>query len=241
MSAPILNIAAYRFTPMQGLVELRRDLYERASRLSLRGTVLLAPEGINLFLAGEPGAVHEWLGHVRTLPGLGDLAVKESFSAAVPFGRLRVRLKREIIAFRKPGVSPLEYTSPRVSPQQLKAWLDAGEPVVLLDTRNDYETEHGTFEGALTLPLDDFVNLPHHLGRLPPKDSDTPIVTFCTGGIRCEKAAPYLESLGYRRVLQLYGGILNYFEKVGGAHYRGACWVFDDRVALTPDLKPMAK
>jgi len=234
---PILNIAAYKFTPLTNLPALRDDLRARAAYHGILGTVLLAPEGVNLFLAAAPDSTSAFLAHLRTLAGLEDLVTKDSYSDTQPFTRLRVRLKREIISFRQPAISPSRRTSPRLSPEQLKQWLDERRPVVLLDTRNDYETEHGTFKGALTLPLDDFVNLPKHLGVLPAPGEGTPIVTFCTGGIRCEKAAPYLESLGYRNVFQLDGGILNYFEKVGGSHYDGACWVFDARIALTPDLR----
>lgn len=239
MSPPILNVAAYKFTPLTDLRDLRTDLLARASGLGIVGTILLAPEGINLFLAAPKSAIEAFLSHLRAIPGLADLTVKESFSEVVPFERLRVRLKREIISFRKPEIVPAVHTSPRISPEVLKQWLDEGRPVLLLDTRNDYETEHGTFESAVTLPLDDFVNLPKHLGTVLPKPEEAPpIVTFCTGGIRCEKAAPYLESLGYREVFQLDGGILNYFEKVGQPHYRGNCWVFDARTALTPSLAP---
>lgn len=241
MSPRILNIAAYKFTPLTNLRELRADLLDRATKLGIFGTILLAPEGVNLFLAAPKPAIDAFLGHLRTIAGLADLTVKESYSDEVPFERLRVRLKREIISFRKPEIVPAERTAPRISPETLKQWLDEGRPVLLLDTRNDYETEHGTFESAVTLPLDDFVNLPKHLrGVLPPPEEAPPIVTFCTGGIRCEKAAPYLESLGYRDVFQLDGGILNYFEKVGQRHYAGNCWVFDARTALTPALAPVS-
>lgn len=237
MPGPIVNIAAYKFAPMGELQPLRADLRLRCEQLGVLGTILLAPEGINLFLAGSRQSIDAIVAHLRSLPGLADLHTKESFSDSVPFKKMLVKLKREIITFRQPAIDPARYTSARLSPEQLKDWLDAGKPVLLLDTRNDYEVAHGTFAAAKTLPLNDFVNFPKHLGDLP---NDTPIVTFCTGGIRCEKAAPYLESLGLKNVYQLDGGILNYFEKVGGQHWAGACFVFDERVALRPDLSPIS-
>jgi UPF0176 protein len=236
---PVVNIAAYQFTPLADLPALRADLRSRATALQIKGTILLAPEGINLFLAGSRPSIDSFLHHLRTLPGLANLAVKESLSDAVPFTRLMVRLKKEIITFRQPQIDPLATPAPRISPQELKHWLDESRPVVLLDTRNTYETDLGTFDGALTLPLKDFTHFPDQLHHLP-ADKNTPIVTFCTGGIRCEKAAPFLQSRGYQNVYQLEGGILNYFEKAGSAHYTGACFVFDHRTAVTPSLKPIS-
>jgi UPF0176 protein len=157
-----------------------------------------------------------------------------------------VKLKREIIAFRRDGIDPVGAPAPFVDPPTLKRWLDAGHddvgrPVVLLDTRNREEVAHGTFDGALTLPIDDFVQLPEALEAERHRLADATVVSFCTGGIRCEKAAPLLRDRGFGDVRQLEGGILGYFEAVGGAHWRGGCFVFDDRVALAPDLSPMGK
>ncbi|MFN9914128.1 MAG: rhodanese-like domain-containing protein, partial [Pirellulaceae bacterium] len=120
----------------------------------------------------------------------------------------------------------------------LKAWLDAGRPVTLLDTRNDYEVELGTFQQAIDLGIHHFRDFPQAAAAIPEEIKARPMVTFCTGGIRCEKAGPYLEQLGFREVYQLDGGILNYFERCGNSHYEGDCFVFDHRVAVTPELKP---
>ena len=152
--------------------------------------------------------------------------------------------KREIIAFRRDGVDPLGAPAPAVPPSTLKRWLDRGmddhgRPVVLLDTRNREEVAHGSFAGAITLPIDDFVALPEAMGAVRDRLAGATVVSFCTGGIRCEKAAPWLRSNGYGDVRQLEGGILGWFEAVGGAHWQGACFVFDERVALGPDLRPI--
>lgn len=243
---PIINIAAYRFVRIEDPASLRGPIATQAEAAGLRGTVLLASEGINLFLAGEPLALRgflAWLGEDARFTGL---ATKESWSDAVPFARLKVKLKREIIAFRRDGIDPVAAPAPFVDPPTLKRWLDAGHDdagrsVILLDTRNREEVAHGTFEGALTLPIDDFVQLPEALDSERHRLAGATVVSFCTGGIRCEKAAPLLRQFGFGDVRQLEGGILGYFEAVGGAHWQGGCFVFDDRVALAPDLTPMGK
>ncbi len=234
----IINIAAYKFAPLANLAELRVELRELTKAHQLRGTILLSTEGINLFVAGSREGIDALLARVRQVPGLADLPVKESESGEQPFSRMLVKIKREIIAFGVEGIDPARYTSPRVTPAELKRWLDGERNVTLLDTRNDYEIAAGTFENAVTMPLDDFRNFPEAVTNLPEALKDRPIVTFCTGGIRCEKAAPYLEQAGFKHVFQLDGGILKYFEDVGGAHYRGECFVFDKRVAVDPKLTP---
>jgi UPF0176 protein len=233
----VTNIAAYRFAPLDELPALRIELLALCRAQQLRGTILLSTEGINLFVAGLPGAVEALLDRLRCIPGLAALAAKYSYTAHQPFRRMLVRIKKEIIAFGVPGIEPARRTSPKLSPQQLKAWLDEGRPLTLLDTRNDYEVKLGTFENALPAGVDNFRDFPAAVAKLPEALKDQTIVMFCTGGIRCEKAGPYMESLGFRHVLQLDGGILKYFEECGGAHYRGECFVFDQRVGIDPALQ----
>ncbi len=235
----IWNIAAYRFVTLTELASLRQWWLAAGESLGVRGTILLSAEGINLFLAGPPAAVRELLAVVEAEPGLAELPLKESWSERLPFARYRVRIRPQIIPFDEPRISPERHTSRRLAPAELKAWLDAGRRVILLDTRNDFESDHGTFVGAARAGLGDFRQFTSRAAEFPEDWKSQPVVTFCTGGIRCEKAAPYLESLGYREVYQLDGGILNYFETCGGAYYRGNCFVFDERVALTPELKPV--
>jgi len=232
-----LNLAAYKFAPLTGdLKPLRERLRARGQALGLRGTVLLAGEGINLFIAGAEESARAFLDDLRALPGFAELEAKESWSATQPFRRMLVRIKKEIIAFGVEGVDPARQPSRKIAPRELKRWLDEGRPVTLLDTRNDYEVRLGTFRGALTPPLTHFREFPSAVRDLPPALKDQPIVMFCTGGIRCEKAGPFMEGEGFREVWQLEGGILKYFEDVGGAHYDGECFVFDQRTGVDPAL-----
>lgn len=234
---PILNIAAYRFAELQNLPELRERLKAECALLGLKGSILLTPEGINLFIAGEPSSVEQLLATLRSIPGLEHLEEKRSGSTDQPFNRMLVKIKKEIIAFGVEGINPARHTSPRLPAKELKRWLDEGRPVTLLDTRNTYEVKLGTFAGAVTLPIRHFRKFPEAVDALPEDLKQIPVVSFCTGGIRCEKAAPYLERAGFREVYQLEGGILKYFEECGGAHWYGECFVFDKRVGVDPALQ----
>lgn len=237
MSLPILNAAAYKFAELTGLPELRERLKGVCRNLGLKGSILLSPEGINLFIAGEQAAVDSLLGTIRAIPGLETLQAKFSESGGQPFNRMLVKLKQEIIAFGVEGINPSRHTSPRLPAKELKRWLDEGRPLTLLDTRNTYEVKLGTFAGAVTLPIRHFRKFPEAVNALPEEMKRIPVVSFCTGGIRCEKAAPYLERAGFREVYQLEGGILKYFEECGGAHWEGECFVFDKRVGVDPSLQ----
>ena len=241
----LLNIAAYHFVPIDAPEALVTTLRTRAETGVLRGSVLVAEEGINLFLAGGEAAIDGFVAMLRADPRFTDIVVKRSHSATQPFARLKVRRKPEIISFRRDGVSPLAGRAPAVDPATLARWLDQGhdddgQRVLLLDTRNRDEVRHGTFAGALTLPIDRFTELPDAV--LAQRDAlhDATVVSFCTGGIRCEKAALWMQANGIDNVLQLDGGILGYFEQVGGHGYDGNCFVFDERVALDSALQPVA-
>ena len=236
-SCQILNIAAYKFVPLTNLGERRERLRPFCLELKLRGTILLSPEGINLFVSGTRAAVERLLDELRADAEIGGLEVKESFSDHQPFNRMLVRLKKEIIAFGVEGIDPQNSPSAKIAPTELKRWLDEGRPVTLLDTRNNYEVRLGTFENAVPIDLDHFRNFPGAVERLADELPDQPIVMFCTGGIRCEKAGPFMEQAGFRDVYQLEGGILKYFEECGGEHYEGDCFVFDKRTALDANLQ----
>ena len=235
---PQLNAAFYCFSPLpqETLPELRAHWSRHLRGLGVKGTVILAPEGVNGFLAGAESSVREAISFFRSLPALSGLSAKESRSSEVPFQKLSIKLKKEIVTFRVEGVQPT--AAARISPSELAAWYDEGREFVILDTRNDYEYRLGAFEGAHNPGLKHFVEFAEAAKTLPEEWKQKPVVTFCTGGIRCEKAAPYLASLGFREVYQLDGGILNYFEKEGGKHWRGECFVFDSRVGLNPELRP---
>ncbi|CAN4279555.1 sulfurtransferase [Pseudoxanthomonas sp. LjRoot125] len=240
----VTNIAAYHFTPIDAPEAFAAEIRARAEALALRGSVLVAGEGVNLFLAGAADAIETFLAPLHADPRFAGLRVKYSTSAQVPFARLKVKVKPEIISFRRPGTTPEDVRAPTVEPRTLARWLaqghdDAGRRVVMLDTRNAQEVAYGTFTGALSLPIDKFTDLPAALD--PHRDAlkDATVVSFCTGGIRCEKAALWMQADGMDNVLQLDDGILGYFEQVGGFGYDGTCFVFDERIALHPDLTPL--
>lgn len=236
--AQFLNVAAYKFVKLDNLECLRKEIKTRCLELQLRGTVLLSREGINLFLAGRPADVRLLLDELRAREPFADLEAKESISNKVPFRRMLVRLKKEIIPCGQEKIRPDVQTSPKLPARELKQWLDEGRPVRLLDVRNNYEIELGTFNGAEQLNLGHFRDFTSAIERLPEEAKREPLVMFCTGGIRCEKAGPIMEEAGFQQVYQLDGGILKYFEECGGAHWDGACFVFDGRVALDPQLNP---
>jgi len=236
-AASVVNIAAYHFVALSDLPRRRTELRELCDTLGLMGTILLSEEGINLFVAGGRGEIDELLEFVRSDPLLAELTVKESFSDRQPFRRMLVKVKEEIIAFGVEGVDPRQQTSPKLSPHELKKWLDEGRPVTLLDTRNDYEVEVGTFRNALPIGVDEFRDFPEAVSRLDKDLKEQTVVMFCTGGIRCEKAGPFMEQAGFQQIFQLDGGILKYFEECGGEHYDGDCFVFDQRVALDSNLQ----
>ncbi len=243
----MLNLAAYLFVPVEDPHALAAHLERSAGEAGLKGTILVAEEGINLFLAGPDAALRGFVDALRTDPRFAPLQPKYSHSDAVPFARLKVKVKPEIISFRKPQATPLAQgeRAPAVDPETVARWLaqggrdDAGRPVVMLDTRNVQEIGYGTFKDALTLPITRFTELPDALQPHREALAGATVVSFCTGGIRCEKAALWMRQDGMDNVLQLDGGILGWFERVGGQGYEGRCFVFDERVALDPQLRPM--
>ena len=234
---PFVNLSVYKFTPLADLPALRERLLVLCNDGALKGTILLSPEGINLFVAGTRVAAGGLVAELHAIPGLEDLAPKESESAEQPFNRMLVKIKKEIIAFGIAGIDPARKPTAKLPARTLKAWLDEGRAVTLLDTRNDYEVRMGSFRGAVPAGIDHFRDFPAAVKKLPEALKTQPIVMFCTGGIRCEKAGPYLEQAGFLNVHQLDGGILKYFEECGGAHYDGECFVFDRRVGVDPALR----
>ena len=234
----VLNIAAYKFTPLTGLQQRREPLRRLCTALELKGTILLSREGINLFVAGQREAIDTLRNTLEQDTEIGPLVVKESWSVEQPFNRMLVRLKKEIIAFDVEGIDPGAAPSRKISAMELQRWLDNGRRLTLLDVRNQYEVRLGTFQDAVTLPIDHFRQFPAVAKQLPEEAKGQPLVMFCTGGIRCEKAGPYLEREGFEEVYQLEGGILKYFEQCGKQYFEGECFVFDQRVAVTHGLLP---
>ncbi|GAA5033321.1 sulfurtransferase [Microbacterium fluvii] len=244
MFESVLNVAAYLFTRVDDPAALRTPLRERALAGGLKGTIILAEEGINLFLAGDPSALRGFVDDLRADARFAALATKESWSQEQPFGRMLVKVKREIIRMDHPQIRPAAGRAPAVSPATLRRWLDTGRDdegreVVLLDTRNAFEVDYGTFDGALDWRIERFTEFPQAARDHRAQLDDKTVVSFCTGGIRCEKAALHLREQGVQ-AWQLDGGILGYFEQVGGAHFTGDCFVFDEREALGADLAARA-
>jgi UPF0176 protein len=233
----VLNIAAYRFVAIDDPHAVARWAHALAETQNLKGSILVAPEGLNLFLAGTTSAVETFLSTLAQDARFAQLHCKRSSSQYVPFRKLKVRVEREIITFDLSHPPP----APSVDAATLKRWLDqghddAGKPVVMLDTRNAEEVAIGTFEHALNPNIRKFTEFPAALELLRAQLENKTVVAFCTGGVRCEKAVPWMHAQGLTNTLQLQDGILGYFESQGGAHYRGTCFVFDERVALKPDL-----
>lgn len=246
-TSKVLVVAFYQFVSVEDTLALRTRLREKVRDLGIRGTILVSSEGINCMFGGPEAAVRELIHELyialepalKVLPDFKGFPIKESWYDKIPFARMLVKIKKEIIAFGRPDVRPAELTGPRLEPRDLKKWLDEGRDLVLLDTRNEYEIDHGTFKGARRMGLQVFREFPNKLSEMAPELKDKTVVMFCTGGIRCEKATALAmtpEFKGqFKDVYQLEGGILKYFEECGTEHYDGTCFVFDQRIALTPE------
>ncbi|MGB3431013.1 sulfurtransferase [Achromobacter sp.] len=239
----VVNIAAYKFVSLDALPALRARLLDEAGLAQLKGTILLAEEGINLFLAGAADGIDAFLRTLRADPRFADLEVKFSHSKTVPFRKLLVKIKREIIRMDHPAIRPEAGRAPGVDARTLARWLDAGvddagRPVVMLDTRNAFEVDEGTFKNAIDWRIERFTQFPAAVQAHRAEFEGKTVVSFCTGGIRCEKAAIYMNEVGIQNVYQLDGGILKYFEETGGPGYDGKCFVFDERISLDPGLAP---
>jgi len=234
--AAISNIAGYCFCDLGPLPDLKETLLDFCSSLGLRGTILLSPEGINLTLAGRNEDMDAFLERYETSLWLPQMILHRTYSENIPFRRLLVKLKQKIIAFGSDEVDPKVAKAQYIHPQELKAWYQEKADFICLDTRNDYEVRLGTFEGAQHLDITCFQSFVEKVQALLPLYRDTPVVTACTGGVRCEKAALFMEKAGFNKVYQLHGGFLQYFKECGDAFYQGDCFVFDHRVALTPAL-----
>ncbi|MDB5661970.1 MAG: Rhodanese domain protein [Sphingomonas bacterium] len=240
---PIRVVALYRFTAIADCAALQRTLAEACRAQGVRGTLILAPEGINGTIAGTDQGVGQIVECLRALPGCADLEVKESRAAALPFHRMKVRIKREIVTMGEPGIDPLEDAGHYVAADAWNALIR--EPgTILIDTRNDYEVAIGSFAGAIDPGTRTFRDFPawfraHRDALLG--DGRTPkVAMFCTGGIRCEKATAFLKREGLDEVFHLQGGILKYLETIppDQSLWEGECFVFDQRVAVTHGLEP---
>ena len=232
----VVNIAGYKFEPLENPVDLVRMYQQKCDDLKLKGTMLISKNGINFSLAGTQQATDTIIAFLEEDNRFINIPLKVTYSETQPFRRMKVRLKKEIISLGRKDINPRELTGERISPQDLKNLLDNKEDVLVLDTRNEYETRVGKFENAIDLNLDTFRDFPEAIESLPEEYKDKQIVMYCTGGIRCEKASAVMMKAGFADVMQLEGGVLDYFKETGGAYWEGDCFVFDERVALDTEL-----
>lgn len=238
---PILNIAAYLFVSLNDLPQLRVNMMNQCHSRELKGTILLTGEGINLFLAGKEAQLRSFVEWLRTDPRFTTLETKDSWSDEQPFKRMLIKLKSEIIRMNHPAIRPEEGRANFIAPKKLQEWLDRGtddlgRPVLMIDTRNSFEVDYGSFKNALHFNIEKFTEFPEAIAAHKDALADKTLVSFCTGGIRCEKSGLFMREIGMEHTYQLEGGILKYFEEVGSAHYQGSCFVFDEREALEPSL-----
>ena len=237
MSNRFIIAALYKFIRLPDFRELKQPLLERCRALKLKGTLLLAPEGINGTVAGSREGIDGLLDYLRSEPRFAGLAHKESLAAGLPFHRMKVKLKQEIVSLGIAGVDPEHLRGEYVKPEDWNAEISRPDTLVL-DVRNEYETGIGAFKNAVAPDTGTFREFPDYVEKNLDPEQHTRIAMYCTGGIRCEKASSYLLSRGFREVVQLQGGILNYLEKVDRNHSRweGECFVFDSRVAVDHEL-----
>ncbi len=246
MSAPLsenIKVAAlYKFTHVPAPEELITQLRRIGDDAQIKGTLLVANEGLNGTIAGSPEAIDGVIASIRDLDGLDNLEAKYSFTDEPPFGRFKVRLKKEIVTMGVPDIDPRETVGEYVDPSDWNSLIDDPE-TVLIDTRNRYETYLGSFRGAIDPGTDSFRDFPQWVAEnLDPKQHKK-VAMFCTGGIRCEKSTAYLKQQGFESVFHLKGGILQYLEDVPEEQTRweGECFVFDDRVTVDHQLQPTNK
>jgi UPF0176 protein len=230
--------ALYRFVRLEDYQNLRAPLLAFCDARGVRGTLLLAEEGINGTIAGTPRAISEVLAYLRSDDRLADLECKFSYNTDRPFLRMKVKLKKEIVTMGRPGIDPNQSVGRYASPEQWNALVDDPDCLVI-DTRNDYEVEIGTFQGAINPNTTSFREFPEWVEENLDPSKHKKVAMFCTGGIRCEKSTSLLVSMGFEDVWHLQGGILNYLEKtpVEQTRWNGECFVFDSRVSVDHHLE----
>ena len=231
-----LNIAGYKFEQIDSLDTLIPEFQKKCDELELKGSVYLSPKGINFSISGTEENIGKYINFMESDSRFLNIPLKRTYSETQPFRRMKVRLKKEIISLGRDDINPRELTGEYVTPQELLNMYENNDDVVVLDTRNEYETRVGLFENAVDLQLDTFRDFPKAIEQLPEEYKDKQIVMYCTGGIRCEKASAVMLKAGFTDVKQLKGGVLDYFKETGGKYWNGDCFVFDERVALDKDL-----
>lgn len=235
--APIAVSAFYKFVALADPASLRAPLLDAALRNGIKGTILLAPEGINGTIAGEAAQLAAMMAFIRSHPEFHDLDSKESHADEMPFGRMKVRLKKEIVTMGVPDVSPAHLVGTYVNPEGWNA-LITDPDVLVIDTRNSFEVQAGSFARAIDPGTQSFGEFPAYVEKALAGQEQRRIAMFCTGGIRCEKATSYLRQKGFENVFHLKGGILKYLETIPPEQslWQGSCFVFDEREGLTHGL-----
>ncbi|STX28207.1 rhodanese domain protein [Legionella beliardensis] len=232
----------YKFTPLPAYETMKEPLLMAMKDKDIRGTIILAAEGVNGTFCGSVEAVDYLENYLRSYANLSDLSFRRTFDDLNPFDKAKVKLRKEIVTLGAPEVNPVELTGTHLNPDEWNELL-ADPNVVVIDTRNDYEVKLGTFKGAINPETENFRDFPDYVAKHLIDKKDKKIAMCCTGGIRCEKSTSYLKKLGFEQVYQLQGGILNYLETVPveKSKWEGHCFVFDERVALDHGLKSLAK
>lgn len=235
---PIVVCALYKFVTLEDFRDIREPLLNRLLALDVKGTLLLAQEGINGTVSGSRSSINAMLDYLRQDPRLADLEFKESYTSEQPFYRTRVKLKKEIVTMGVEGIDPKQVVGTYVKPEDWNA-LISDPDVVLVDTRNDYEVGIGTFKGAIDPKTKTFREFPQYVKENMDPAKQKKVAMFCTGGIRCEKSTAYMKEQGFDEVYHLQGGILKYLEEVPQEEsmWEGECFVFDNRVTVNHQLE----
>ncbi|MDW3096166.1 MAG: rhodanese-like domain-containing protein [Gammaproteobacteria bacterium] len=233
-----INIAGYRFTPIEDIDDTLIQLKSLCANLDIKGSIYLASEGINIGVSGNILEIQTFRSQLNKDARFSNMRFHELYSLYHPYKKITVKTKTELVPIEDNTLKVGDFDHQYLPPLELKEWLDSGKDFILLDMRNEFEFELGTFDKAKQLNLRRFRKLQTKADEISKLPTDKPIVTFCTGGIRCEKAAPYLEKFGFDKVYQLEGGIIEYLRQTKGAHWHGNCFVFDDRVSINSDLAP---
>ena len=233
-----INISGYRFVPIGDIDTTINYLKSLCADLDIKGSIYLSTEGINIGLSGNILAIQNFKQRLNGHQCFADIKFHELYSQYCPYQKMTVKTKTELVPIEDNSLKVGDFNHQYLPPLELKKWLDEDRDFILLDMRNDFEFDLGTFDRATQLHLRRFRKLQTKAAELDELPKDKPIVTFCTGGIRCEKAGPYLEKFGFKQIFQLEGGIIEYLRQTKGAHWHGNCFVFDDRVSINKQLAP---
>ena len=233
-----INLSGYCFTPISDIEKTLNELKSMCADLDILGSIYLASEGVNIGISGNILETQTFRARLSQFSHFADIQFHELFSEKRPYKKMTVKTKTELVPIEDASINVGDFDHQYLPPQVLKQWLDEKKDFVLLDMRNEFEFDLGTFDQAQQLHLRRFRKLQTKDNEIKNLPKDKPIVTFCTGGIRCEKAGPYLEKFGFDNIYQLEGGIIEYLRQTKGAHWHGNCFVFDDRVSINKDLAP---